>query len=86
MGAPVLPFTPPVVVAPPLAEPARGSGLETALIAVIAILGLAITLHRNGALQAIGAGSAAAAIEKALGGPGFGTPRAVEVLVNEPQR
>jgi hypothetical protein len=78
-----LPFSAPVVVAPPLAQPARGSGLETALIAVIAIVGLAITLHRNGVLDAIGAGSAASAIESALGGPGFGTPRAVEQLVKK---
>lgn len=82
-GAPVLPFSPPVVVAPPLVQPSRGSGLETALIAVIALAGLVVTLHRNGVLQAVGAGSVATSIESALGGPGFGTPRAVELLVSK---
>jgi hypothetical protein len=81
-----LPFAPPVVVAPPLVQPSRGSGLETALIALIALVGLVVTLHRNGVLQAVGAGSVATSIESALGGPGFGTPRAVEVLVSKPSK
>jgi hypothetical protein len=55
------------------------------LIALAAVLGLLITLHRNGVLASLfaSAGQAAAfeRFETTLGGPGFGTPRAVEALV-----
>jgi hypothetical protein len=57
------------------------------LIAVAAVLGLLVTLHRNGALHALlasaGQESAYQSLEGALGGPGFGTPRAVEALVKK---
>jgi len=64
--------------------------METVLIALVATIGLVVTLHRNGVLQtlftAVGAGSAATSVESALGGPGFGTPRAVEALVSKTSR
>jgi hypothetical protein len=48
-------------------------------------LGLLVTLHRNGVVHTLlasaGAQSTYASLEAALGGPGFGTPRAVEALV-----
>jgi hypothetical protein len=50
------------------------------LIGLAVVLGLAVTLHRNGVLQAL-AGSSYAGVETALGGPGFGTPRAVDALI-----
>jgi hypothetical protein len=61
--------------------------METVLIGVVAILGLLVTLHRNGVLHALlaaaGAQSAYTSLETALGGPGFGTPGAVEALVKK---
>ena len=68
------------VAVPPFGAPARGSRAESVLIGLAVLLGLLVTLHRNGALHALSA-SAGAGVEQALGGPGFGTPRAVEVLV-----
>jgi len=50
------------------------------LIGLAVLLGLLVTLHRNGALHALSA-SAGEGLEQALGGPGFGTPRAVDALV-----
>jgi len=53
-------------------------------IGVVALLGLLVTLHRNGIVQALlGSAGAQSAYESALGGPGFGTPRAVEALVKK---
>jgi hypothetical protein len=63
----------------------RGSRAETLLIGLAASLGLLIALHRNGAVAALftSTGQAAAynGLEATLGGPGFGTPRAVDALV-----
>ncbi len=48
------------------------------------MLGLLITLHRNGVVASLfdSAGQAAAyeRLETTLGGPGFGTPRAIDAL------
>jgi hypothetical protein len=77
-----LSFTPPEV---PLAAPARASRAEVWLIALVAALGVLVALHRNGALASLLAATGQAAsyakLEAALGGPGFGTVRAVDVLV-----
>jgi hypothetical protein len=58
---------------------------EVLLIGFVALLGLMVTLQRNGVLAAwlasAGQGAAYAGLEASLGGPGFGTPRAVEALV-----
>ena len=74
-----LPFTPPAVLP-------RASRVEPLLIGLAALLGVVLTLQRNGvvATLAASAGQTAAYIklEKALGGPAPGTPRAVEALVN----
>jgi hypothetical protein len=73
----------PFSIAPP-ASPPRASRTEPLLIALAAVLGLLITLHRNGVLASlfVSAGQAAAyeRLETTLGGPGFGTPRAVDAL------
>jgi hypothetical protein len=49
------------------------------------VLGLLITLHRNGVMASLfaSAGQAAAyeSLETTLGGPGFGTPRAIDALL-----
>ena len=56
-------------------------------IGLVAVLGLLVTLHRNGVLHALlasaGAQSTYASLEAAVGGPGFGTPGAVEALVKK---
>jgi hypothetical protein len=79
---PALSFTPPQVA---LAQPTRASRGEVWLIGLAALLGLLVTLQRNGALAALlaSAGQAAgyAKLEASLGGPGFGTVRAVDALV-----
>ena len=63
----------------------RTSRVELALIGLAMLAGLGVSLHRNGTVQGAlaSAGQTAAYenLEKSLGGPGFGTPRAVEVLV-----
>lgn len=63
------------------------SRTEPLLIALVAVLGLVLTLHRNGVLASlcVSAGQAAAydRLETTLGGPGFGTPRAVDALVGQ---
>jgi hypothetical protein len=84
-------FTPPALAvpayapfAPSLPSP-RASRAELLLIGLAALLGLLVVLHRNGALAALlaspGRPSAYDGVEAALGGPGFGTPRAVDALV-----
>lgn len=79
---PALSFTPPDA---PLVAPARASRAETWLIALVAALGLLVALQRNGVLASLLAATGQAAsyakLEAALGGPGFGTLRAVDVLV-----
>jgi hypothetical protein len=74
----------PFSIAPP-ASPPRASRTEPLLIALAAVLGLLITLQRNGVLASlfVSAGQAAAyeRLETTLGGPGFGTPRAIDALV-----
>jgi hypothetical protein len=69
---------------PPMPPP-RASRAESLLLGLAALLGLFVVLHRNGALAVLfaSAGQTAAydSLEAALGGPGSGTPRAVEALV-----
>jgi len=50
--------------------------MEWVLIGVAALLGLLVTLYRNGVVHD-------ASLDAALGGPGFGTPAAVEALVSK---
>jgi hypothetical protein len=82
-----LPFTPPM-------PPPRPSRLESVLIGLAALLGLVLALQRNGTLATLfasaGQAAAYAKLEAALGGPAFGTPRAVDALTSQtralPQR
>lgn len=62
---------------------ARGSRMESVLVGLLALLGLLVTLHRNGVVHALLGPGASASLESALGGPGFGTPAAVEALVKK---
>ena len=90
---PVLRLEPPVVTSfAPLAlmspvPPSRPSRVESLLIGLAALLGLLVALQRNGALAALcasaGQGAAYGKLEAAWGGPGFGTPRAVDALVSK---
>jgi hypothetical protein len=61
--------------------------MESVLIGVVALLGVLVTLHRNGVVHALlasaGAESTYASLQAALGGPGFGTPAAVDALVKK---
>jgi hypothetical protein len=70
------------VPAPPIAS--RGNRTESLLIALAALLGVLVVLYRNGALADVFASTGQAAayqkLEASLGGPGSGTPRAVEAL------
>jgi hypothetical protein len=72
-------------MATPYAPRERASRAEFMLIGVAMIAGLGVSLHRNGAIQgalaSAGQGAAYENLERSLGGPGFGTPRSVEVLV-----
>jgi hypothetical protein len=79
----------PLQVTPP--EPlSRTSRPEQLLIGLAALLGLLLVLQRNGVLAALfasaGQQAAYASLESALGGPGFGTPRAVDALVRTTTR
>jgi hypothetical protein len=69
------------------APPERANRLEPALIALAAVLGLTVTLHRSGALASLfaSAGQQAtyARLESALGGPSIETPRGVEALLGK---
>ena len=55
------------------------------MIGFAVLVGLLVTLHRNGALAsaftAAGRAATYASIEAALGGPSLDTPRGVEALV-----
>lgn len=74
----------PAPFAPPAPAPHR-SRAEPLLVGLAALFGLVVALQRNGELAALfaSAGQAAAYenLEASLGGPGFGTPRAVDALV-----
>jgi hypothetical protein len=67
--------------------PVRASRAERLLIGLAAVVGLLITLQRTGATHALfaaaGQESAYVSLEASLGGPGFGTPRAVDALVSK---
>ncbi|MES1186204.1 MAG: hypothetical protein ABUL60_20490 [Myxococcales bacterium] len=77
-------FAPAIIAAQPMPS-ARGTRLEPMLIGLAALVGLLVTLHRNGAIHAlfaaVGQEPAYLGLEASLGGPGFGTPRAVESLI-----
>ncbi len=83
-GPMVVPTVAPALVR---AQPARRSRAELLLIGLAAAFGLLVVLHRNGVVAQLfaSAGQSAAyeGFEAALGGPGFGTPRAVEAQVKK---
>jgi hypothetical protein len=87
------PFAPPPASIAPLAAPSfsSGSGYEYRqsggggwIVAFAFAAGLAVTLYRNDIVHAaarnIGQESTYLKLEHALGGPSFGTPRAVETM------
>jgi hypothetical protein len=61
--------------------------MESLLIGLTALLGLVVVLQRNGVLAALfasaGQTGAYTTLEGSLGGPGFGTLRAVDALVSQ---
>ena len=89
---PRAPVAPPFIARPaplpfvPVAAPARASRVESLLLGLAVVVGIVLTLQRNGvmAMLAASAGQTAAytKLEASLGGPAPGTPRAVEALVN----
>jgi hypothetical protein len=91
-GAPPSSFAPsfaPVVAPPVLAPPAppsKASRVELLLLGLAVLMGALVALQRNGVLAALsvsaGRGTSYLALEASLGGPGFGTPRAVDALVS----
>jgi hypothetical protein len=93
---PPLTAPPPLVIARPAplpftprAAPTRASRVESLLIGLAVLLGLVLTLHRNGVVAALaesaGQSPAYTKLEATLGGPAPGTPRAVTALVNATQ-
>jgi hypothetical protein len=92
-SAPPPSFAPPFapLIAPPAfaapVPPPRANRVELLLLGVSALLGLLVALERNGALAALsvsaGQSTGYLKLEALLGGPGFGTPRAVEALVSQ---
>ena len=77
-------YAAPVSIAAPLSS-SRPSRTGPLLIGLVAVFGLLITLHRNGVLASLfvsaGQGAAYERLETTLGGPGSGTPRAIDALV-----
>ncbi|HKY39273.1 MAG TPA: hypothetical protein VJN18_25220 [Polyangiaceae bacterium] len=84
LSSPAMAAAVPVPFAPPALAP-RASRGEILLIGLAVLWGLLVTLNRHGALAALfasaGQGATYAGIEASLGGPSFGTPRAVDALV-----
>lgn len=83
-----LPSTAPMALSftPPPPQAARSSGAVRFLFGVAAVAGLLVTLHRNGVLFDLAGslgeqGRYTSAEKETLGGPAFGTPRAVEELI-----
>jgi hypothetical protein len=85
------PFAPPPPSIAPLAAPSFSSGYEYRqsggggwIVAFAFAAGLAVTLYRNDIVHAaarnIGQEATYLKLEHALGGPSFGTPRAVETM------
>jgi hypothetical protein len=76
-------FRPMVVSHRPAPAPSGGGAAGRFVIALALIAGVGVTLYRNDVLRqaALSAGQEKAylKIEAALGGPGFGTPRAVQL-------
>jgi hypothetical protein len=81
---PAMSFTPPKLPTP---LPAQAGRAEKWLIGAAVLLGVLVTLQRNGVVAAVlessGQAGVSAQLEAALGGPGFGTVRAVDVLATK---
>lgn len=86
---PAAPSAAPAPEVPELLAPARapargGRRTEQLIVGAAALLGLLVTLYRNDILRdlagAVGSESAVVGLEETLGGPGFGTPRSIELL------
>jgi hypothetical protein len=67
----------------------RRGGSGGWVIVLAAVVGLAVTLYRNDVVHAaansMGQTATMSKLESALGGPGFGTPRAVEKMMTRPK-
>lgn len=84
------PLAPPLGVFEDTAPRARRSGGSGAWVVVLSVVvGLAVTLYRNDVVHAaassVGQTGTFLKLESALGGPGFGTPRAVAMMMTRPK-
>jgi hypothetical protein len=93
VGAGSTPFTAPLApsfaVFEDTAPRARRGGSGGWMVVLAAIVGLSVTLYRNDVVHAaassMGQTATFSKLESALGGPGFGTPRAVEKMMTRPK-
>ncbi len=85
-ASPFVPLGAPSALLSPM-PPSKASRVELLLLGLSALVGLLVALERNGALAALsvsaGQSTSYLKLEAFLGGPGFGTPRAVEELVTQ---
>jgi hypothetical protein len=79
------PLAPPLGVFEDTAPRARSGGSGGWVVVLSVVVGLAVTLYRNDVVHAaaisMGQTGTFLKLESALGGPGFGTPRAVEKMM-----
>jgi hypothetical protein len=83
------PLAPSLGVLEDTAPRARRGGSGAWVVALSLVVGLAVTLYRNDVVHAAASSMGQTAtfmkLESALGGPGFGTPRAVEKMMTRPK-
>jgi hypothetical protein len=82
--APIESFRPMVLSGRAMSPPKSGGAAGRFVLVLALLAGTAVSLYRNGVVRqaALSAGQEAKylQLETALGGPGFGTPRAIQVL------
>jgi hypothetical protein len=85
----VAPLSPPLGVFEDTAPRARRGGSGAWIVVLSVLVGAAVTLYRNDVVHAaansMGQSATFLTLETALGGPGFGTPRAVEQMMTRPK-
>lgn len=83
------PFAPPLGVYEDTAPRVRRGGSGGWVVVLSVLVGAAVSLYRNDVVHAaansMGQSASFLKLETALGGPGFGTPRAVEQMMTRPK-